>query len=138
MKYAHIKNGVIQGISEAYGDVIVHDAIPLTGDFVAGDLYENGEFKKGTPIRGDIPASTKESRINGIIVTTKAGNTFDGDEVSQTRMTRAILSLGKTGTTSWKLADNTFVEVTAKELTEALTLAMLEQTKILQEFSNAI
>ena len=52
-----------------------------------------------------------------ITVTTAAGNTFDGDETSQTRMSRAIqvLSTGATASVPWVLADNTVIQATAAE-----------------------
>jgi len=68
----------------------------------------------------------REEQVKNIKVTTIAGNTFDGDEVSQTRMSRAIQGIqgGFNGLTiNWKLADNSVVVVDEAELTEALTLA---------------
>ena len=55
---------------------------------------------------------------------------FDGDEVSQTRMTRALLGLGDNEVIGWKLADNTFANVSKLELTTALRLAGELQTQI--------
>lgn len=74
----------------------------------------------------------RETRVSEIRVTTTAGNTFDGDEVSQGRMVRAIVALQATGTPSitWVLADNTAIEATAAELTEALALAGAAQAAI--------
>lgn len=70
--------------------------------------------------------------VANIKVTTQAGNTFDGDEVSQGRMSRAIIALQATGTAStiWVLADNTTIQATAAELTEALVLAGQAQAAI--------
>ena len=72
----------------------------------------------------------RAERVAQISVTTAAGNTFDGDETSQTRMARAILVLGTgfASTIPWVLADNTIAEVSAPELTEALALAGQAQT----------
>ena len=69
--------------------------------------------------------AARDAAVAAIKVTTTAGNTFDGDETSQTRMTRAILALQATGTPTvqWVLADNTAIDATAAELTEALALA---------------
>lgn len=69
--------------------------------------------------------------VNNIKVTTQAGNTFDGDEVSQTRMARAIIALQAAGTPSvnWVLADNTVIQASAAELTEALALAGAAQAE---------
>ncbi|MEP6587514.1 MAG: hypothetical protein ABJA84_01995 [Polaromonas sp.] len=71
--------------------------------------------------------------VQAITVTTAAGNTFDGDETSQTRMARAIVALlarpaGET--TLWVLSDNTVLQASAQELTEALQLAGRAQTDL--------
>lgn len=70
--------------------------------------------------------------VNAITVTTTAGNTFDGDEVSQTRMARAILVMSNTNIPSipWVLSDNTVIDATVAELTEALSLAGTEQSRL--------
>ena len=70
--------------------------------------------------------------VENIKVTTAAGHTFDGDETSQTRMSRAVLALstGAAATVPWVLADNTVIQATAAELTEALALAGAEQAQL--------
>lgn len=67
----------------------------------------------------------RQVAVENITVTTSAGNTFDGDEASQTRMARAILVLssGAASTVTWVLADNTVIQATEAELTEALAKA---------------
>lgn len=57
---------------------------------------------------------------------------FDGDEISQGRLARAIVALRETGveTTQWKLADNTMAVVTLAELVEALVLSGQAQTDV--------
>lgn len=55
---------------------------------------------------------------------------FDGDETSQTRMTRAITAMDDTETISWVLADNTSVLVTKATLVKALKLAVEVQTAL--------
>jgi hypothetical protein len=74
----------------------------------------------------------RQQAVDQIKVTTAAGNTFDGDEVSQGRMARAImvLSTGFATTVPWVLADNTVVSATAAELTEALALAGAAQAAL--------
>ena len=64
------------------------------------------------------------------IVVKVEDKTFDGDEISQTRMVRALLGLGDNEVIGWKLADNTFANVSKLELAQALRLAGEEQTKI--------
>ena len=70
--------------------------------------------------------------VENIKVTTAAGHTFDGDETSQARMSRAILvlSTGAAATVPWVLADNTVLQASAAELTEALALAGAEQARL--------
>lgn len=74
----------------------------------------------------------RQAAVENITVTTAAGNTFDGDETSQTRMNRAILVLssGAASTVPWVLADNTVIQATAAELTEALAKAGAAQAAL--------
>ena len=67
----------------------------------------------------------REFSVSNIKVTTQAGNTFDGDEVSQGRMARAILALSTNAAPSvnWVLANNSVIQATQAELTEALVLS---------------
>lgn len=73
----------------------------------------------------DEAKAARTTAVSAIKVTTQAGNTFDGDEVSQGRMARAIIALQATGTptVTWVLADNTSIQASAAELSEALALA---------------
>lgn len=61
--------------------------------------------------------------VQRLTVTTSSGNTFDADETSQTRMSRAITIMDDAETTVWVLADNTPIQATKAELKEALRLA---------------
>lgn len=75
----------------------------------------------------------KESRqkaVDAITVTTQAGNTFDGDETSQNRMTRAVIGMRQGDTINWVLADNSRIQVGKEELAEALYLAGQEQSRL--------
>jgi hypothetical protein len=77
--------------------------------------------------------ASRASAVERITVTTNSGMTFDGDEVSQGRMARAIIGLqnSEPGTLiRWVLADNTTVDVSVDQLTEALTLAGLRQAEL--------
>ena len=69
--------------------------------------------------------------VNAIIVEVD-GMKFDGDEVAQGRMARAlkVAELNNLEKTAWVLADNTVVEVTKKQLEEALSKAMLAQGEL--------
>ena len=66
------------------------------------------------------------------IKVTVNGKVVDGDEVSQSRLTRAITAAEAQGiaTQSWKLADNTWVDVTVVELKQALAAAFQAQSAL--------
>ena len=74
--------------------------------------------------------ASRQEAVNNIKVTTEAGNTFDGDETSQTRMVRAASLMDDVEVTNWVLADNTVIEVSKAELMEAAKLAGQEQTRL--------
>ena len=79
----------------------------------------------------DLAKRKRTQDVAAIKVTTQAGNTFDGDEISQERMARTIVALGNTGATiNWVLADNSIVDVGVAELQEALLLAGSEQARL--------
>ena len=86
------------------------------------------------PTPEELLAQAKRERaekVNRIKVTVD-GMTFDGDEVSQSRMARALtaaLTAGQASTT-WVLADNTVATVTKEQLAEALTKSMMEMSKV--------
>ena len=63
------------------------------------------------------------------------GMIFDGDEVSQERMSRTVVAAAATGetgdaTTTWVLHDNTIAQPTISQLARALRAAGEEQTKL--------
>lgn len=90
------------------------------------------DAQKAAAISREHAKASREAAVAGIVVTTAAGNAFDGDEVSQGRMARAIIALQATGTATvpWVLANNTAILATAAELTEALALAGAAQAAI--------
>lgn len=85
----------------------------------------------------------RTEKVESIEVTISTGKTFNANEDSQNRMNRAYVGL-KDGiengllpidkTITWKLADNTFQEVTHQELLEALILAGELQSGIWKEY----
>lgn len=92
-----------------------------------GEIYKSPE-----QLREEWKAS-RAADVEAIKVTTQAGHTFDGDEVSQGRMARAIIALDASpvGTTvNWVLADNSAIDAAAAELREALGLAGSAQAAI--------
>lgn len=76
--------------------------------------------------------AARQNLVDNIVVITQSGKSFDGDEASQGRITRAIVALQamNQGSTQWVLSDNTIAEVSVMELVEALALAGQEQTRI--------
>lgn len=117
-------------------------AITLGGMVRVGDVLVFDQSRMDQHLSITEPQAAAQARatakiaralaVDAITVTTTAGNTFDGDEVSQGRMSRAIIALQATGTAStiWVLADNTTIQATAAELTEALVLAGQAQAAI--------
>ena len=98
-------------------------------------VFEDKPQEPQEDARAKARKAAKEARdaaVAAIVVTTAAGNQFDGDEVSQGRMARAILALQATGTPSvnWVLYDNSVIQATVAELTEALALAGATQAAI--------
>jgi hypothetical protein len=78
-----------------------------------------------------VAKTARQALVDNIQVTV-AGKTFDGDEVAQTRMSRAIIGMQALGvpTFPWTLADNSIVPVTLAELIEALCLAGQAQSAV--------
>lgn len=70
----------------------------------------------------------RQEKVDAIVVTTQSGKTFDGDETSQNRMTRAVVGLKDGDLIEWVLADNSVAGVSRQELAEALYLAGREQS----------
>lgn len=68
----------------------------------------------------------RQNAVDNLKVTTTSGKEFDGDETSQGRMSRAILTGQIAGITecTWVLASNVPTVVTLAELSEALAKAM--------------
>lgn len=105
--------------------VINADTLIYLGLTHTTDAPTASELREAAKIR-------RELSVSQIKVTTAAGNTFDGDEVSQGRMARAIigLSTGLSPSVNWVLADNSVIQASVTELTEALVLSGLAQAAI--------
>ena len=105
-------------------------------DFIAWKAAGNEPLPIPPKSEEQLRAEFKQLRhelVNEIKVTTTAGNVFDGDELSQARMARAILGLqfaGEGAVVTWVLADNTVIQVGIAELQEALMLAGAEQARL--------
>jgi hypothetical protein len=89
----------------------------------------------GLTVNADVVARVKKElrtkKVSRILVTTTAGNTFNGDEKSQDRMSRAIIAAeGILDLISWRLENNSVIEIPIEELREALLLAGTKQTEM--------
>lgn len=104
-------------------------ASALVGDF--GPVADADTVQFAAQARAAAKVARAQA-VEAITVTTASGNTFDGDELSQGRMSRAIIALstGLAPSVTWVLADNSTIEATAAELTEALVLAGMAQAAI--------
>lgn len=77
--------------------------------------------------------SERQSKVDGITITID-GLEFDGDELSQGRMARAVAAADSLAeTTEWTLHDNRVVVVTIQQLKTACRQAGEEQTRIWNE-----
>ena len=143
MKYAFNDNGVLCDVVMTHPSMVFNPAyaaqfIEVPDEVDNGWLYDGAAFTapvEPTPTPEQLREAAKAARaaaVEAITVTTQAGNTFDGDETSQARMSRAILVLSTGAATSvpWVLADNTVIQATAAELTEAMALAGAEQARL--------
>lgn len=147
MKFSKSTSGFY--IEAIHGDNIPDDAVEISNDEHAALLEGQSQGKRivagpdGHPELAEPPPPTPEqlrdaakasraSAVAAIKVTTQAGHTFDGDEISQGRMARAILGLrgSDVATVTWVLADNTVIAATEAELTEALALAGAAQAAV--------
>ena len=137
VKYAIIESGVVVNIVESSAEfaesqgwidadgLSIGDIKMATGFIAPEKIIDDAALREAEKIQRDITTAK-------ILVTTAAGNVFDGDEVSQNRLSRAIMALQLTGTltTHWVLANNVAVEVGVPELAEALALAGAAQTAL--------
>ena len=139
MAYAIITNGIVTNMIEADADYAATIGAVAADGAGIGYSYDGEVFTAPEPdlaqIAAQARATAKVARalaVEAITVTTAAGNTFDGDEMSQGRMSRAIIALstGLAPSVTWVLADNTVIQATAAELTEALVLAGMAQAAI--------
>lgn len=92
-----------------------------------------GSQREADYISAKVASDWKVSRTKSVsdITVTVDGMVFDGDEISQGRMARAVIaSDSDSETTVWVLADNTPTMVTALQLKKALKLAGLAQTAL--------
>lgn len=133
-RWAVIDGGIVTNIILADADFAgAIGAVPAKGAQI-GWTWDGQDFHPPLPIpktREDLKAE-RQAAVENITVTTAAGNTFDGDETSQTRMARAILvlSTGVADHVPWVLADNSIIQADIAELTEALAKAGAAQAAL--------
>jgi hypothetical protein len=125
-------------------NTILVDSLDYLPNLIDGSIGNIGwEYINGVLIEPSLPEKTPEQlraevkaerdhAVANIKVTTSTGKTFDGDETSQTRMSRAILGMqaANASTITWVLSDNTLADVTIAELSEALAKAGAEQARL--------
>lgn len=77
-----------------------------------------------------LPAN-KKKKLEGLVVTTENGNTFDANLEARQNMADAILASNFTGTTEaiWRLSDNSEIKVSVDELKEAHMLSLQAYAK---------
>ena len=127
MKYYKLNNKVYAYEQDGSQDHLI------TSDMVAMTKVEVEVHTNPPDTTEQLYAKDKESKllaVSQIKVTTALGNVFDGDEVSQNRMSRAVTASNAGDTTQWILADNTQATVTHEELKEALLLSGEAMTTI--------
>ena len=141
MKYSASTGGFYD--TDIHGDNIPADAVDIAAEEHAALLTGQSSGKRitadadGKPVLTDPPPPSieqillakkaqRQAIVDAITVTTVTGNTFDGNEEAQSRMSRAIQTAEIAGieSTTWVLANNVPTLVTLPELKEALVLSM--------------
>ena len=109
-------------------------SVQMTDEYVMGEINRLPAYaaQAAEKARQAGLKASRAAKVAAIQVTTSTGKTFDGDETSQGRMARAIVTLQAVGIgeTEWKLVDNTVQTVQLGELVEALMLSGQAQTAL--------
>lgn len=137
-RFLILDGAVVANVVEATADFAHEQGWQPAGDAQIGWVKVGATFspppaQEKTPqqLRDEAKAA-RAIAVGAITVTTQAGNVFDGDETSQGRMARAVIVLQATNTPSvvWVLHDNTIIEASVAELTEALALSGAAQAAL--------
>ena len=143
MCYAFIKKGACIGVGQAR--MLNEDIQNIEIDQYFFDdyrenedkyIYQDGEFvldpEFGNKKSAKELAEAKQYRAEAVnqITVEVDGMLFDGDEVSQERMSRSIVALDDGETIIWVLHDNSIANVTKEQLKMALRLAGQKQTEL--------
>lgn len=126
---AFVPGDFITGIENDLPERILHWSDHLGPIPSADDLAVAADARQRAEDLADAKSKRSE-KIAAIVVTTSAGNTFDGDEKSQDRMARAIAAMDDVDTMPWVLADNSVMTVGKSELREALRLSGSKMAEI--------
>ena len=133
-RYAKIDNDIIVQTQPNYATGFIE----LSNDAVCGMVYKNGKLsnaiKSSQEIAEKTAADDKIQRFKKIAAITIEvdGMVFDANEVSQSRISIRILSMPEdTDKARWKLADNTWTDVTKAQFFRVLSLTATESTKIM-------
>ena len=141
--YAFLINGKLKGAGQAkvLGDDVqsieiskdIYEEIEADKDRLA---YKDGEFVLNPEYEIKVlekeVANLKAKRAEAVsqITVEVDGLVFDGDEVSQERMSRSIVALNDGEKITWVLHDNAIAEITKEQLKSALRLAGQKQTEL--------
>lgn len=120
-----VRDGVTQ---DALGNYVqAWKVVELPQEQIDARLAEKAEAAR------EAAKAARAAAVDAITVDVN-GKVFDGNEVAQARMTRALKVAEITGmtTATWVLADNTAATVTVAELSQALALSMLRQGELWQ------
>ena len=123
----------------AYKNVEADKVDIPNGQSPYGYALKNGKWEPGEGMKAAEKAeqkaqikALKKEEIANIIVRTKNGRRFKGDEKSQSRMSLALERARRLGLEAleWKLAGGKIEPVTPDELEEALNLAVAKTSEI--------
>jgi len=141
----YLNTATLKQETESNADNIIDSDSRVKNWFKSKPDGFKGEWIDGTYTFVEIPLPTqaeidakayaqakqdKVLAVSQITVTTTSDKVFDGGEVSQNRMGRAVTASSAGDTTQWILADNTQATVTHEELKEALLLSGEAMTAI--------
>ena len=115
-------------------DIQETDGFIVNGEIVSAEAFAEMERQKEQQALMEQKKALRTEAVSKITVTVD-GMEFDGDEIAQDRMARAITmfqanNLPADYQTDWVLADNTIAKVTVAQLSQALLLAGQAQTAL--------
>lgn len=137
--YAKIENDETKTVSIGIGtNAEFYESIGMTQMEVEqgfdGNWYLQGyaPVKPQEQIEAEALAQAKSERANAVenITVEVDGMIFQGDEMSQLRIARAIIALEDGETITWVLADDTIVKVSKEQLKQVLRKAGEKQTEL--------